>query len=1236
MSCAHCGNPAASPSGPCSVCGRTTTSALPDVATGVLTPPVPGPSGTGGADETRLAEPGETRAYTGPSAGRTGGTAFGSNTGPLRVGENFGTRYHIIRPLGVGGMGAVYQAWDQELEVAVAVKVIRPDVAADPWMAQELERRFKRELLLARQVTHKNVVRIHDIGEIDGIKYITMPYVQGADLATLIKRDGRLPLGRALSIAKQVAAGLVAAHEAGVVHRDLKPPNIMVDAEGCAQIMDFGIARSTSGPPAGFAGTAAGAVIGTMEFMAPEQASGQPVDQRADIYAFGLILRDMLIGGRNAGDTTAVAELMSRMQHAPPSLRAMDASIPPAIDALVTRCLQPAAGDRYQTSADLLRDLERVADGGQTTVPSGTLTLPGPLPAPSTAPPQSKRRPALMIGAAVAALLVLGAAGYTFFARPRPVFHTTASGDVGSLAVLPFRNASGDASLDALGTSLSDLLSTDLGDSSRVRTIPTERLHQVLGDLQIDRRANLSPAQLSRIADLASAKSVLWGQFVKFGDEIRIDATLQDLTTRSTTPLKATAPNQAGLMAAVGQLAASVQESLAGGSSDVLNELKSTAWRPSTESFDALRLYNEGQQIERDGKHEEAVKQFQAAVAADSNFALAYAAMAQSYAGAGNTAQATQNARRAVSLGESLPPQEKYLIAAAFYRITNDSAKAIETYEKLLQVSPNNVAIEFQLASLYEQTGDLQKAQDLYQKIAQLDAKYVEGLIALGRVAIKRGDPQASLQPLNNALSLAISLNNDVARANVLQAIGIAYKRLGRPKEALKQYEESLSLKRSLGQKRGMAVSLTEIAQIHEQLGAPADALKSYNEALALQREIGDKPGMGTTLINMGALLNDSLGRPDDALPALRQALQIARDEGDRSMEALGVNNIGTAYLAKGEYSEAQTYFERALELREVTKVPREIADTLHNLGETLGKMGKYDQAVARYLRAVELRRTDGDKRGEAIEAYSIGGIFDVQGRYGAAVKSKGDALEAFRALGQKDVWFGEILSGYGYSLALSGRLDESSKALTEALDVARRIENEGLVAQVLRFQASRLTYAGDARGAAKLAEQSAQAASRASDRTLDVWARAEVAGAAASAKPNRSAAAALTTVARQADAQGLTYLSVLSSIRAAETLVKAGEPQQARADLDRALAQADTLGLRELPDPRRAGDGNHPPLRQGPAGPPALRCRAAADGRHETGRGKRSDPRPLRSQGALRRLRPVGEGGLSAAPSPV
>src|SRR5258705_3336696 len=312
MTCPRCGSPVPAASTRCARCAAPVGVT---VATGTLTPVPPA-----GADDaltslpgvdvdavSRRAEPLDTPpADHGETTGIPGIVRSRSDGGPLQAGQAFGSRYHIIRALGVGGMGAVYQAWDSEIGVAVAIKVIRPETMKDPRAAAEVERRFKRELLLARQVTHKNVVRIHDLGEIDRIKYITRRYVEGLELSTHLKREEKLSVEQILPIARSVVSGLIAAHAAGVVHRDLKPANIIISDEGDALIMDFGIARAAGGPPpalkADVAKTAArlghmtrvvdatmiGVIVGTIEYMAPEQARGQAVDQRADIYAFGL------------------------------------------------------------------------------------------------------------------------------------------------------------------------------------------------------------------------------------------------------------------------------------------------------------------------------------------------------------------------------------------------------------------------------------------------------------------------------------------------------------------------------------------------------------------------------------------------------------------------------------------------------------------------------------------------------------------------------------------------------------------------------------------------------------------------------------------------------------------------------------------------------------------------------------------------------------------------------------
>ena len=290
-------------------------------------------------------------------------------------------------------------------------------------------------------------------------------------------------------------------------------------------------------------------------------------------------------------------------------------------------------------------------------------------------------------------------------------------------------------------------------------------------------------------------------------------------------------------------------------------------------------------------------------------------------------------------------------------------------------------------------------------------------------------------------------------------------------------------------------------------MGNPQEAVKSYNEALALQREIGDKSGTSLTLINLGDLLNEGLGRPDEALPLLPGgAVAHARSRAIAAGEALALNNIGVAYLAKGEFSEAQTYFERALDIREQQKVPQEMADTLHNLGETLSRMGKYDQALTRYLSALDARRAAGDTRTAAMESYSIGTIFDYQGRYGAAAKSKGEALQAFREpeaarrLARRDP----------ERRRLQPRAQRSRR---RGLEEPRRGARGGARVEELEPRCAgppvpggeRVLQGRRERRGPHSADEAVQAASRASDRSMDLWARFVAANISAAAQPTKA-----------------------------------------------------------------------------------------------------------------------------------
>jgi serine/threonine protein kinase/tetratricopeptide (TPR) repeat protein len=311
----------------------------------------------GGAEGETILDP-TPRAASDPNAtvlsGPTGWSDPAQSTSPdpaapLQAGMVLGERYEILKPLGEGGMGAVYKARDRELDRLVALKVIRPELAGHP----EILRRFKQELILARQVTHKNVIRIFDLGMADGRKFITMEFVEGRDLKSILVERGKLPAEEVVPIVQQICRGLEAAHTEGVVHRDLKPQNIMVDAQGRVWVMDFGLARSTE-----LVGmTRTGSLMGTPDYMSPEQARADKVDARADLFSLGIIFYETLTGDLPFPADTLMAALLKRVKEkaVPPSV--VDPSIPQRVSDIVMKCLEADRDKRYQTCGEILADL---------------------------------------------------------------------------------------------------------------------------------------------------------------------------------------------------------------------------------------------------------------------------------------------------------------------------------------------------------------------------------------------------------------------------------------------------------------------------------------------------------------------------------------------------------------------------------------------------------------------------------------------------------------------------------------------------------------------------------------------------------------------------------------------------------------------------------------------------------------------------------------------------------------
>ncbi len=738
MRCSKCGAPAGPRSTVCEKCLETiapdlTRLAASDASTGITGGLANAPNGTlsdesrnawtgivepdgtrlvvSASDPTRAGlQPGTTggrrspRRVTGGSSGARTPRGAGPDSaaaGPLEVGQAFGERYHVIRLLGIGGMGAVYQVWDADLEVALALKVVRPDATNDPVMAEEIERRFKRELLLARKVTHPNVVRIHDMGEFDGIKYITMPYIEGTDLAHILSERRTLPVTEALQFARQVAMGLAAAHEAGVVHRDLKPANIMIDAQKRALIMDFGIAGGATGVDAvAVAGasrsvhagaTHLGSVIGTLEYMAPEQGRGERVDHRADIYTFGLILYRMLVGTRLApGATDALSDLTARMAAEPPPLRKIDSTTPPAIETIVSRCLQPDPAARYQTTADLVNALKALDDEGV------------PLPP----PPHLLSSWRFRAAALAVVLAVVTATWFTgqFVRGPAaPVQRDPIAVLVGDVS-----NRTGEPVFDGL---LEQALTVGVENAAFISAYQRPAALRVARLLNAGDRLDESTARL--VAMREGIKIVLLGTIEKRGTGYALSVRGVDPTSgKELAASHADARDRAGVLRAGDALAARLRSALGDTRPADPKETFSSA------SLDAVAAYTRAQQLSTAGRDQEAIALFREATERDPGFGRAYGGWAMSVTRLGRREEAEPLWKKALADKDRMTDRERYRMEGAYFTlVTRNYDKALDTYSALVKDYPADGAGHNNLAVGYFRRLEFAKATEEGRKV---------------------------------------------------------------------------------------------------------------------------------------------------------------------------------------------------------------------------------------------------------------------------------------------------------------------------------------------------------------------------------------------------------------------------------------------------------------------------------------------------------------------------------------
>ncbi len=1071
----------------------------------------------------------------------------------LEAGIVLAQRYEILSILGEGGMGAVYKAKDLELNRLVALKVIRRELAGN----RAIIDRFKQELILATQVTHKNVIRIYDLGESDSMKFITMEFVEGEDLRSLITTRKKLPPREAVEIIQQVCRALEAAHGVGVIHRDLKPQNIMQDKSGRILVMDFGLARTLEGDGM----TQSGALVGTMEYMSPEQALAKNLDQRSDIFSLGLIFYELLTGQVPFRADSALASLIKRTQERVVPISDLDNTIPPALSEMVNRCLEREVEDRYQSVSDLLADLETWKNEGTAGTPIYQSSVYRPIK--KKAP--DKKDLLLAVVAAVAVLAIVFAS-YLGIRSKQPKGSPAAKQQAAivpavSLAILPFHNMTNDAKDDWIGSSVADMLSTDVGQSAHLRTVSTDRLHQVLTDLRIGPQTAIDPDTIRRVAEFSNADVVVSGQYARFGDQIVIDATIRDLKRDQTVPVKAQALEK-DLPTAIDALAEAVRKNLSL-SQDIINELKAQSFKATSKSVDALREYNEGLTFMREGKNLDAYKSFQAATTADPDFALALSRLGEVQSELGFETDAEQSSRRAKDLAESqnLPLPVKYLISASHARIMDDKPKAIEAYENLSRSVPGDTDVQYTLGSLYLESGDYAKARSVFAKILETDPKNIKALWGMGVVENITGSPQAALDALSKGLSLAIQVDNQEQKALMLLSMGISYRLLNKPDEAMRNYQESIAINEKIGQKRGVAAALDEMANFQAMNGKSDAALTSYKKALALQREIGMKKETANSLMDMGTVYQDR-GDYDQALDMYKQALQIQREQGDLQNESLCLNNIAAVYLTKGDPDNAFTFYQQALQLRQKLGVAGDIAETMGGLGEAYITTGQYEQALKSLMSALELSRKSGDPARAALVSHQMGLVFEYQGRFGAAVKSMQDAVSAFRDQGEHGRDMASFQNDLAGALARAGRGDESAKPLEEAETIARQLKNDALMAMILNTRGDVAFFKGDFSGANHIYLDALKLAQRTKDPDALLLSKLNVSRVAIAQGRSKEAVAMLRPLREQAGKAGAD-IAIRISIALAQAEVATKDYVQAEHDLELTLTRTEKAGMR-------------------------------------------------------------------------
>jgi serine/threonine protein kinase/tetratricopeptide (TPR) repeat protein len=771
-------------------------------------------------------------------------------------------QFRIVSVLGRGGMGVVYRAEDLELSRPVALKFLPGDL---PQNMRGLER-LKREARAAAALNHPNICVVYETGEHQGQPFIVMELLDGQTLKQRIAAHS-LEINEILDWAMQIASGLEAAHRAGIVHRDIKPANIFITALGQAKILDFGLAK-VAAPSTNTAEclTIPGETVGTVPYMSPEQARGEELDTRTDLFSFGAVLYEMATGRLAFTGATNAIIFDAILSRTPPAADTVNSRIPPDLDLIIGKSLEKDRNLRYQHAAELHADLKRLKEGSR-------------LPArPSVR--KSPRRMLIAATVAIVAVVAMGTvAGWFWFHRPVPKDHL-------GIVLADFENTAGDAEFD---NPLNTALAIDLKQSPFLVFASGSAIGAAMKSMERSPQEKLTAKLAREVCQRMNGHAVIGGSIARFGQKYLITLTATDCPTgEALAQSKAVANDRDGLLKAVDSVAAAIRKSL-GETQKSLQRFNQPLLDKVTGSLDALQAYTRAHDLGSIGKFQESVPLFQRAIELDDRFAAAYADLCVVYSNLGERDLATANCKKAYALRELANEPDRLFIVAAYHEhVTGNLHESIRNYQTWTELYPNDSSPFGSLASLQMQIGHPDLAIAPAARSVTLEPTSSVSYINLARAQMKTGQTDKALATCRQAIAQKV---DGVEIHALLQQLAFARRDMAGIAEQIawargKPAEPYIKL----------YVALIELAQ-----GKGRAGLETFGQVIDESKQQGM---LGRATRWQGALprMEAELGLIDDARKLLRSLTQLS-----------GSTDIPVALAEVGETAQAEVILREDL-----------------------------------------------------------------------------------------------------------------------------------------------------------------------------------------------------------------------------------------------------------------------------------------------------------------------------------